>query len=203
MFDPFLYHQNLKSNHRRCSTKKVFLEILQSSQESTCFGVPKFSKTLFFTEHLRETAFIFFSFIKNFRLWWNKCWGRILRNCIFPFFIAGTSFRPWYVRDENAEIEFLRRHKNFLSEIKSYSASSWASRGAFEDLESERDAKLCLSRNSKQLGFFSKCDGCQRKITGIKYRCLVCKDTNLCSICHERRTVPLGHKSFHKMAELK
>ena len=118
MFDPFLYHQNLKSNHRRCSTKKVFLEILQSSQESTCFGVPKFSKTLFFTEHQREIAFIFFSFIKNFCLWWNKCWGCILRNCIFPFFIARTSFRPWYVRDENAELNFWEDIKTFYQKLK-------------------------------------------------------------------------------------
>ena len=97
----------------------------------------------------------------------------------------------------------MRRHKKFLSEIKYYSASKWPRRSASEDFESEKDAKLCLSRNSKQLGFFSKCDGCQRNIIGIKYRCLECKDMDLCKNCHERKTVPSGHARFHKMAELR
>ena len=118
MFDPFLYHQNLKSNHRKCSSKKVFLEISQSSQESTCFGVPKFSKTLFFTEHLRETAFIFFSFIKNFCLWWNKCWGRILRNCIFPFLLQGHLSDHGMWETKMQRLNFWEDIKTFYQKLK-------------------------------------------------------------------------------------
>ena len=124
-------------------------------------------------------------------------------SCFLTFLITGTSARPWYVRDENAEVTFLRRHKNLLSEIKFYSASKWPRRGAFADFESEKDAELCLSRNSKQLGFFSKCDGCQRRITGIKYRCLECRDMDLCANCHQQRKVPLGHINSHQMAKLR
>ena len=124
-------------------------------------------------------------------------------SCFLTFLITGTSARAWYVRDENAEITFLRRHKNLLSEIKFYSASKWPRRGAFADFESEKDAELCLSRNSKQLGFFSKCDGCQRRITGIKYRCLECRDMDLCANCHQQRKVPLGHINSHQMAKLR
>ena len=66
----------MKSSHKRCSVKKVFLNISQNSQENTCLGVSflinlqafelqhrcfpvKFAKilTTFFTEYLRATAF--------------------------------------------------------------------------------------------------------------------------------------------------
>ena len=55
---------------RRCSVKRVFLEISQSSQENNCVRVIKkevfsceFSETskgAFFTEHLRATASVRF-----------------------------------------------------------------------------------------------------------------------------------------------
>ena len=61
--------------------------------------------------------------------------------------ITGNSRNPWYLRDENAELEFLRRHKKFTSEIKTFSVLTWLQNGAFGDFESERDAQLCLSRN--------------------------------------------------------
>ena len=71
-----------RSSHQRCSMKKVFLELLQNSQESTCSRVSflikkaeacnfvkketlaqvlscdfcEISKNTFFTEHLQTTA---------------------------------------------------------------------------------------------------------------------------------------------------
>ena len=126
--------------------------------------------------------------------------------CIFTVLIAAwIPDRPWYLRDENAEIEMLKRHKSFLSEFKTYSGSilPWLRNIEFEDLESERDAWLCVSRNPRQLGTCGRCDGCNRKIKGIEYLCLECKDLALCGKCHQQRTEPLGHASFHKMAELR
>ena len=52
----------LRSNHRRCSEKKVFLKISQSSQEKRlchrCFPVNfvNFLRTPFFIEHFWTTA---------------------------------------------------------------------------------------------------------------------------------------------------
>ena len=63
-----LFIWNYRSNHRRCSVKKVFLKISQNSRENTCardsFLIKVFScefceisKNTFFTEHLRTTPF--------------------------------------------------------------------------------------------------------------------------------------------------
>ena len=117
--------------------------------------------------------------------------------------ITGNSRNPWYIRDKNAELEFLRRHKKFTSEIKTFSVLTWLQNGAFGDFESERDAQLCLSRNSHQLGFLIKCDGCLKDILGIKYRCLECRDMDLCLNCNQRLAIPVGHEHFHKMAEMR
>ena len=117
--------------------------------------------------------------------------------------ITGNSRNPWYIRDKNAELEFLRRHKKFTLEIKTFSVLTWLQNGAFGDFESERDAQLCLSRNSHQLGFLSKCDGCLKDILGIKYRCLECRDVDLCLNCNQRLAIPVGHEHFHKMAEMR
>ena len=35
----YVMSNNLKSNHQRCSVKKLFLEISQNSQENTCTRV--------------------------------------------------------------------------------------------------------------------------------------------------------------------
>ena len=117
--------------------------------------------------------------------------------------ITGNSRNPWYIRDKNAELEFLKRHKKFTLEIKTFSVLTWLQNGAFGDFESERDAQLCLSRNSHQLGFLSKCDGCLKDILGIKYRCLECRDVDLCLNCNQRLAIPVGHEHFHKMAEMR
>ena len=55
-----------RSSHRRCSIKKVFIKILQSSQENTCARVTltqvfscefcKIFKNSFFTEYIRANA---------------------------------------------------------------------------------------------------------------------------------------------------
>ena len=53
-----------KNSHRRCSDKKVFLEISENPQENTCAryffnkvaGLAKFLRTPFLTEHVRATA---------------------------------------------------------------------------------------------------------------------------------------------------
>ena len=127
----------------------------------------------------------------------------VLLHSLHIFLITGNSSNPWYLRDENAELEFLRRHKKFTSEIKTSSALTWLQNGVFGDFESERDAQLCLSRNSHQLGFYSKCDGCHKDILGIKYRCLECRDMDLCDFCNQRVTILVGHEHHHKMAELR
>ena len=127
----------------------------------------------------------------------------VLLRSFHIYSITGSSNNPWYLRDENAELQFLRRHKNFTSEIKTFSVLTWLQNSAFGDFESERDAQLCLSRNSDQLGFFSKCDGCHNDILGIKYRCLECREMDLCEICNQRVTIPVGHEHDHKMAELR
>ena len=55
-------HLKTRSDHRWYSVRKLFLNILQNSQENTCVGASflitlhasgKFLKTRFFTEHLR------------------------------------------------------------------------------------------------------------------------------------------------------
>ena len=45
-----------RSSHRRCSVKKLLLEISQNSQENTCARVSFLTKLKSFSEHLRTTA---------------------------------------------------------------------------------------------------------------------------------------------------
>ena len=101
------------------------------------------------------------------------------------------------------ELEFIWRHKRFLSEIKSASVSKWVRSGAFKNLESERDANLFLSRYSIQLGLNSLCRGCSANIKGRKYRCLDCRDMELCEDCYEERATPNDHAVSHVTAELR
>ena len=76
-----------RSSHRRCSTKKVFLQISQNLQENTCakvsfliklhaWGVFLWILRNFFTEHLRTTPSIFhctwlLQVIKCCFYWWK------------------------------------------------------------------------------------------------------------------------------------
>lgn len=129
--------------------------------------------------------------------------------CIFTFIItACIPDRPWYARHEKAEIKFLKRHKRFLSEINTYCDSnrpiwSWLQNSAFEDFESERDAKLCMSRTGKLFGTSGKYDGCRNTINSMERICLECIDMYLCTNCYKRKIEPSGHANFHKMAELR
>ena len=104
-----------RSSHERCSIKKLFLKISQSSQENTCARVSflinlqaeacnfikkeilaqvlscefcKISKNTFFTEHLRTTASNFIYDPKNQSvkfLWLDETWFLL---CYFALFLA-------------------------------------------------------------------------------------------------------------------
>ena len=104
-----------RSSHERCSIKKLFLKISQSSQENTCSRVSflinlqaeacnfikkeilaqvlscefcKISKNTFFTEHLRTTASNFIYDPKNQSvkfLWLDETWFLL---CYFALFLA-------------------------------------------------------------------------------------------------------------------
>lgn len=122
---------------------------------------------------------------------------------MFFFSITGTSSTPWYSKGEKDEIDFLRRHKSYLSEIQKYSASEWPRRDVSKDFDEERDKELCISRNIMQIGGFSICDECRTILLGLRFRCLECKDIDLCMNCYEQKAEPYGHSSSHNMAPLK
>ena len=72
---------------QRCSLKKVFLKILQNSQENTCARIfflmkLKFSRTPFFIEHLRWLLLHFFPmfFRSVSRTQWNIEDGAFYKN---------------------------------------------------------------------------------------------------------------------------
>ena len=121
------------------------------------------------------------------------------------FLIAGHSINPWYMQDEMAELKLLRRHKDFLSEIESSSADTWIRNGTFKDFESERDAYLCLSRCSPKLGLSRRCTGCNKFLHAQipKYRCLECKDMEICGDCYHKGEEPSGHSTNHRMVNLR
>ena len=121
------------------------------------------------------------------------------------FLIAGPSVNPWYMQDEIAELKLLRRHKSFMSEIESCSVDTWIQNGTFKDFESERDAYLCLSRCSPKLGLSRNCSGCSKILNAYipKYRCLECKDVEICGDCYSRGEEPSGHSTNHKMVSLR
>ena len=62
----------MRSNHRTCSVKKVFLNILQNSQENKCardtFLIKLQALEQLFTEHLQATASDIKDLISSFHL---------------------------------------------------------------------------------------------------------------------------------------
>ena len=76
---------NLRSSHQRCSVKKVFLEILQNSQEKTCASVS-------FLIALQASV--------GCRLWCRcfccRLWCRIFRNFQKLLFLQNTSHGCFY-----------------------------------------------------------------------------------------------------------
>ena len=118
--------------------------------------------------------------------------------------ITEDSVDSWYWGDEFAELEFLRRHKNFISEIERSSAEKWKQGKTFRDFVSEQDGYLCLTRGSDRLGLTRICQACNiinEEYEGI--RCLDCKDMELCSKCYEKEEKPDGHKKSHRMVKLR
>ena len=114
---------------------------------------------------------------------------------------SGYSITPWYLQDEIAELNFLRRHKSFILEIESSSAEKWIQSGTFKGFESERDAYLCLSRCSSNFVSSRKCNGCDQNSS--KYRCLQCRDMELCSKCYDEEEESSGHLTSHRMVRLR
>ena len=58
-----------RSSHQRCSIKKVFLKILQTSQENTCVRVSGLTAQMFFCEFCKNFKGIFFT--ENLPSWHN------------------------------------------------------------------------------------------------------------------------------------
>ena len=91
-----------RSSHRRCSVKKLFLEILQNSQKNTCARVSfliklqpsglKFSRTLFLTEHLRWLLLKL-----SLNMWNMNVISTIghLKRAFFEFFGKYTQVNPY------------------------------------------------------------------------------------------------------------
>ena len=125
----------------------------------------------------------------------------LLVTCIFLF--IGFFEIPWYLRNEKAEVEFLRRHKTFTVELGNVSPNAWLTGGAFKDSESQKDARLFLSRYSKQLRLRRKCDSCKKSISRKHMRCLECSDLILCCKCYKKGKKPAGHEVFHLMTNLR
>ena len=96
------------------------------------------------------------------------------------------------MQDEIAELDLLRRHKSFASEIERSSADTWMQSNISKDFESERDAYL-----------FGKCNGCKVNLDYISNscRCLQCKDMELCFDCYIKEEDINGHATSHRMID--
>ncbi|KAI0988232.1 hypothetical protein GJ496_005264 [Pomphorhynchus laevis] len=57
--------------------------------------------------------------------------------------------------------------------------------------------ELPFSNNQTDLHFGSKCDGCQKAIYGIRYKCKECEDYDLCEKCKGD-----GRHSYHQMISI-
>lgn len=107
------------------------------------------------------------------------------------------------MQDEIAELDLLRRHKSFASEIERSSVHTWMQSKISKDFESERDAYLFLSRCFHRFDLFGKCNGCKVNLhyTSNSYRCLQCKDMELCFDCYIKEEDINGHATSHRMID--
>ncbi|QRW09121.1 Zinc finger, ZZ type protein [Ceratobasidium sp. AG-Ba] len=48
----------------------------------------------------------------------------------------------------------------------------------------------------------ANCDACDETIIGVRHKCIVCHDFDLCDSCHNARVEPLEHKADHEMLHL-
>lgn len=111
------------------------------------------------------------------------------------------------MEDEDAELDFLRRHKRFASEIERSSVDTWMQSNVCGDLESERDAYLFLSRCGHRFGLTMKCNGCKCNLDNLsyrfpRYRCLECRDMELCWNCYIKEDEPNGHEISHRITDM-
>ena len=108
------------------------------------------------------------------------------------------------MEDEDAELDFLRRHKRFASEIERSSVDTWIQSNLCEDLESERDVYLFLSRCGHRFGLTMKCNGCKCNLSYRfpRYRCLECRDMELCWNCYIKEDEPNGHEISHRITDM-
>lgn len=109
------------------------------------------------------------------------------------------------MQDEIAELNILRRHKSFASEIERSSVDTWMQSNISKDFESERDAYLFLSKCFRRFGLFGKCNGCKVNLDykSHRYRCLQCRDMELCSKCYDEEEESSGHLTSHRMVRLR
>ncbi|KAG9073439.1 hypothetical protein FS749_015191, partial [Ceratobasidium sp. UAMH 11750] len=58
------------------------------------------------------------------------------------------------------------------------------------------------SKSPSQVVHTAMCDACDKRIVGIRHKCTVCDDFDLCDSCYDARAEPLQHKSDHEMRHI-
>ena len=108
------------------------------------------------------------------------------------------------MQDEFAELDLLRRHKRFASEIEKSSVDTWIQSSISKDLENKRDAHLFLSRCGHRFGLLGKCSGCKVNLhqDSYRYRCLECRDMELCWNCYIKEEELNGHAASHRIIDM-
>ena len=67
----------------------------------------------------------------------------------------------------------------------------------FQKLSHEKNAVICEDIGTGNLNIvYSVCDNCEEALFGVRKRCLVCQDFDLCEKCFEK----IGHE--HEMKQI-
>ncbi|XP_048575305.1 zinc finger ZZ-type and EF-hand domain-containing protein 1 isoform X2 [Nematostella vectensis] len=105
---------------------------------------------------------------------------------------------------EQQELDHYDDSMRWYEEAKT-NFDSWWHRMEETDMTSEQKRRMHLfvAQFSDTLDVVITCDGCDCRLPGRRYRCLVCPDVDLCSACYLGGVKPEGHLEFHQVIDLR
>ncbi|RDD38126.1 Zinc finger ZZ-type and EF-hand domain-containing protein 1 [Trichoplax sp. H2] len=112
-----------------------------------------------------------------------------------------TAFVPALVgtRENPNELDTYRQHRSYAKEaVKDF--DNWFSE--FSELsDANKEVHMFIAQNSDVMDVKISCDGCERIVSGRRFRSLTCRDLDLCTDCYISGVRPEEHMGEYEVVE--